>query len=197
MSYCVYLLEDCNGLGYIGSTRYLKRRLAQHNNNTYNYCKSNLLAKPFNHLVLEKFDNEDSMLVGEQFYIKLYKSLYGDKLLNKAIPLQTDKEYYYKNREKLLERGRERYNENKDIVLEYHKIYRETHIDESKAYYQRNKDRKIAYRKKYYQEHKQKEREYMREYHKIIECECGSTTTNKAQHLKTKKHQNFLNQIKN
>ena len=166
MGYCVYLLEDCNGNGYIGSTNNLKRRLKAHQYHTHNYCKSNLLAKPFNHLVLEEFEDDDNMLVGEQFYIKLYKSLYGDKLLNKYIPLQTDQEYYYENREKLLERGRERYNENKDVVLEYQKIYRETHTDESKAYYQRNKDRKIAYRKKYYKEHKQKEKEYMKEYHR-------------------------------
>ena len=30
MSFCVYLLEDCNGFGYIGSTCNLKQRLKAH-----------------------------------------------------------------------------------------------------------------------------------------------------------------------
>ena len=177
MSYCVYLLEDCNGNGYIGSTRYFKRRLAEHKNNTHNYCKSNLLAKPFNHLVLEEYEDEDNMLVGEQFYIKLYKSLYGDKLLNKAIPLRTKKEYNY---------------ENKDVILEYHKIYRETHKDKIKLIYTKYNDGHKQYRKNYYIENIDKIKEYRSQ---IIECECGSTIQlpEKARHLKSKKHQDFLN----
>lgn len=163
--YCVYLLEDSNGLGYIGSTCRLNVRLRQHrckNNN----ARSKLLAKPFTHLVLEKFEDKDSMMVAEQFYIKLYKSLYDDKLVNKVIPLRTDQEYYDENKDKLLEYSRERYYENQHKEIERGKIFRQNNKEKTKMYYQCNKDKKKAYRKKYYEEHKQKEKEYMRDYKK-------------------------------
>ena len=180
MSCCVYLLEDCNGFGYIGSTCNLKQRL-KHHRNIGNRCKSKLLAKPFTHLVLEEFDNEDNMEFAEQFYIKLYKSLYGDKLLNITIPLRTDKEYYYENREKRLEDCKERYIKNRERNLNYRKNY-----------YNENKDILLERKKNWYYENKDKIKQY---YSQIIKCECGSTTTifHKLRHLKTKKHQDFLN----
>ena len=180
MSYCVYLLEDCNGFGYIGSTYNLKRRLQQHKCRK-NSERSKLLVKPFNHLVLEEFEDEDNLEVGEQFYIKLYKSLYGDKLLNITIPLQTKKEWRENNRHKLIEYHKEHYIKNRERNLNYRKNY-----------YNENKDRVLEQKKNYYNENKDKIKEYRSQ---IIECECGSTIQlpEKSRHLKTKKHQDFLN----
>jgi len=208
--YYVYLLEDCNGLGYIGSTCRLNIRLRRHRYKS-EFSNSKLLAKPFTSLVLEKFEDKDSMMVGEQFYIKLYKSLYGDKLVNKSIPLQTDKEYLFENKDKirkqqklyaiknkdkikeyltqyckenrvkLLTGNKKYYAENKDKLLEQKKIYRDKNIEQTKAY-----------GKKYYDKNIDKIKEYRSQ---KIECECGSifTILNKSQHFKSLKHKNFLN----
>ena len=110
------------------------------------------------------------MLVGEQFYIKLYKSLYGDKLLNITIPLRTKKEYQNENRERIKQHKKEYRNENRERINQ-----------QLKEWYYENKDKIL-------------ERQSQK-----IECECGSTITtqHKLRHLKTKKHQDFLNQIKN
>ena len=206
MSYCVYILEDCNGNGYIGSTTNLKKRLISHKYHKSNNCKSKLLAQPFNHLVLEEYEDEDNMLVGEQFYIKLYKSLYGDKLLNKAIPLRTDKEYtidnqdkirekYIKNRDKIIERVKKYYVENKEEIKEYGINYYYENIDKikenTKKYYYENKDKIIEYHKKYYAENREKEAKRKKQ---KINCGCGSIFRlgDKAQHIRSKKHQNFI-----
>ena len=208
--YCVYLLEDCNGLGYIGSTCRLNVRLIQHRCKN-NSARSNLLAKSFTSLVLEKFEDKDSMMVGEQFYIKLYKSLYGDKLVNKSIPLQTDKEYLFENKDKIRKQQKLYAIKNKDKIKEYLTQYckenRVKLLTDKKKYYSENKDKlleqqkiyveknieqKKAYRKKYYAENIDKIKEYRSQ---KIECECGSifTILNKSQHFKSLKHKNFLN----
>ena len=211
MGYCVYLLEDCNGNGYIGSTNNLHRRLIQHKCNN-NSARSNLLAKPFTHLVLEEFENDDDMEVGEQFYIKLYKSLYGDKLLNITIPLQTPQEYRDNNKEKIKQHSKEWYIENKDKVLERVKKYsienterikqkrkeyyienKDIVLERHKAYKVSNRDKVLQNKKNYYYENKDNK---IKEYRsREIECECGSTfkLVKKSRHIKTNKHQNFLN----
>ena len=206
MSYCVYLLEDCNGFGYIGSTCNLKQRLIAHNYHKSNYCKSKLLAKPFNHLVLEEIEDEDNLEFAEQFYIKLYKSLYGDKLLNKGIPLRTDKEYrnenrdkirekYINNRERVIERVKKYYVENKEEIKEYSRNYYYENIDKAKEntknYYYENKDKILENNRKYYAENREKEAKRKKQ---KINCGCGSIFRlgEKAQHIRSKKHQNFI-----
>ena len=68
----------------------------------------------------------------------------------------------------------------------------------------RTKDEIIQYQKEYRENHKQNQKEYkiqnkqkIKEYkaQKYI-CQCGSITTinNKTQHIRTKKHQQFVNQ---
>jgi len=210
MSYCVYLLEDCNGFGYIGSTCNLHRRLIQHKCNN-NSARSKLLAKPFTHLVLEEFENEDDMEVAEQFYIKLYKYLYGDKLLNITIPLRTKKEYRVDNKDKLSQINKEWYNNNKERVIERVKNYaienkdeileknkkryiknRDKVLEKHKEYRVSNREKVLEQRKNWYYENKDTIKQYRS---REIECECGSTfkLVKKSRHIKTKKHQNFLN----
>ncbi len=208
--YCVYLLEDCNGLGYIGSTCRLNVRLIQHRCKN-NSARSNLLAKSFTSLVLEKFEDKDSMMVGEQFYIKLYKSLYGDKLVNKTIPIQTLKEYRNENKDKIINQQKQYYIKNRERVIQSVQTYRDKNrekiLDSKKKHYYENKDKLLErnkiYRdknrekisdskKKHYYENKDKIKDYCSQ---KIECECGSifTLTHKSRHFKSLKHKNFLN----
>tara|TARA_R110000803_G_scaffold21011_1_gene53388 strand:- start:5506 stop:6012 length:507 start_codon:yes stop_codon:yes gene_type:complete len=161
---CVYLLEDCEGNGYIGITIDLNRRLWQHKRNS-NDTNSKLLIKPFNHVILEEIDDEDDLAFAEQFYIKLYRVLYGNKLLNMMTPLQTNKEY------RLI---------NKDGLADYQKEYRLI-----------NKDELADYQKEYIRINKDKIAEYQKE---KITCECGAIITKsvKARHERSAKHKNFL-----
>jgi len=169
MSFCVYLLEDCNGFGYIGSTCHLRDRLIQHNSKR-NDCQSKYLTKPFECCVLEQIEDKDNLEFAERFYIKLYKDLYGDKLVNTIIPLRTKKEYNNDNREKI-------------------KIYK-------REYEIKNREKTLEMRKRSYNKNKEK----ILEKNKIlnstkINCECGGIygLNSKSNHLKTDLHINFTN----
>lgn len=160
---CVYLLEDCNGFGYIGSTINLKRRLCCHKCKN-NGSKSKYLTQPFECLVLEEIEDEDNLEFAEQFYIKLYKDLYGEQLLNITIPLRTDKEYYIDNRDKIKDNHSKRYKNNIEKEIQRQKIYRKNNKEKIAEYYQNNKEKKKAYRKKYYMENREKELASMKKY---------------------------------
>lgn len=73
---------------------------------------------------------------------------------------------------------------------EYYEQNKEKIIDRMKEYQENNKENIKQYKKEYYENHKDK-------INKKIECECGCKYThqNKARHIKTKKHQKYLNNI--
>jgi predicted GIY-YIG superfamily endonuclease len=191
---CVYLLHDVDNKGYIGSTINLNRRLRHHKgkNNTSN---SRFLAKDFDYLILEEFDDNENMMVGEKFYIRLYRSLYGDNLLNKKIPLQTYQEYYDENKDKLAENRKNYYDKNRDKMAEIMKNYRDNNKDKfaerHKNYYEQNKDKIAENNKNYRDNNKERIKNYSA---KKITCACGSTFKigQKSRHSKSQKHQTFL-----
>ena len=196
---CIYLLEDSDGFGYIGSTCNLKQRLRNHNRK-YNDCKSKCLKKPFTHLVLEEIDDIDNLEFAEQFYIKLYKSLYNDKLLNKIIPLRTEKEYYTENREKLLQQTKQYRSENREKLSQQTKQHysknKDKILQQTKQYYSKNKERILQRNKEYNIKNKDKILQQKKEYNKQkTECACGSLITigSKSKHLTSNKHINFTN----
>ena len=78
------------------------------------------------------------------------------------------KEYYEENKDKIIQRSLENYNKNKETILKRMKEYQEEHKDEIKA--------------------KANEK---------VECECGGryTKRNKSSHMKSKKHQNYVNKV--
>jgi len=94
-------------------------------------------------------------------------------------------------------------------IEEYHKQYNEKHKDHIKEYYQQhyaeNRDHYKEYKKQYYAENKDHCKEYHKQYReekrdKINEkhdCLCGGkyTNANKAHHLKTIKHQLYLDTL--
>jgi hypothetical protein len=165
MGYYVYLLYDDKGNGYIGKTNDIIQRIRGHRCKKTNKSRSRYFDN-FECLVIEEFDDEDSMVVGEDFYIRLYMDLYGDKLLNYQIPLQTQKERAKK--------------------------YKEQHNKNHKKYAENNKSKVLESSKIYYKNNKDKVKEHQRE---IIDCNCGThyTRSNKSQHIKSQKHINFLN----
>jgi hypothetical protein len=192
---CIYLLEDCNGFGYIGKTKNLKARLNQHRYKNNNNKSRSRYLNNFECLVLEEFDYEDDLDSAEQFYYDLYKDLYGDKIVNGCRPLQTKNQYYETHKEHLLEHKKEWREKNKEQILEQHKKYYENNkeqiLEQLKNYYENNKKRIAERRKHYYENYKEKVSEQKKQ---KITCECGSVITRqmRSRHAKSIKHQNYL-----
>ena len=101
---------------------------------------------------------------------------------NKEKINKANQEYYFKNREKTIARQLENYHNNKEVKKELNKErnkkYRIEHLDKV-----REQDRLS----------KQKNKEI---YTRHWTCDCGLTIQfcNKSKHLKSKKHQQFINQ---
>ena len=177
MSYKIYSIKSKSNpdLQYIGSTKQsLKERLRKHK---YNY-KSYLNGK-------YNFVTSFNILKYGDYYIELYCEtgtddrsdahwfeglvIRAESCINKFVPGRTAKEY------------RE---QNKDKIKEYKKEYRE----QNKEYFK-------EYRKEYREQNKEYFKEYRKEYLKQkYTCECGGSynMSNRAKHIKTNKHQNFI-----
>jgi hypothetical protein len=117
------------------------------------------------------------------------------KVINKNIAGRTYNEYRDENKDKLNELCRIWGENNKDYIKDYNNQYyqnnKEQLIDKSKTYREENKEKVLKNKQKYYEENKEKIKE--RE-SKKFNCECGGcyTRNNKLIHLKTKKHQKYL-----
>ena len=86
--------------------------------------------------------------------------------------------------------------------MDYHKKYREENrekiLKQKKKYREENKQIIKEKSKVYYEENKEKNKEVLREKRvKKITCDCGviHSLGSKSRHLKTKGHQNFLNNV--
>ena len=93
--------------------------------------------------------------------------------------LEYKKEYYENNKDKISDKRREYYEKNKEKLKESKKEYNE-----------KNKDKIKEYQKEYRDNNKDK-------INKKMTCECGGKYTHehKSHHMKTKKHQKYLNNI--
>jgi len=103
---------------------------------------------------------------------------------NKEIIAQKAKEYVKNNREKVLKKKAE-YNEN-------HKEYKNNYMRER---YKEKRDELLEKAKQYIENNREKVLEKKREYGKQkFNCECGSCIRidNKKDHLKTKKHIDYI-----
>jgi hypothetical protein len=108
---------------------------------------------------------------------------------------------------------KERYEDNKLKIAEYNKAYREANKDKiaknQKAYYDENKADFLAKVKVYRQDNKEKISRMKKDYYKANKkailakqsqkntCICGGLYTHhhKERHMKTQKHQSYLNSI--
>ena len=107
--------------------------------------------------------------------------------VNKYIAGRTNKQYYQDNKDKIIDKVKEWREDNKEEIKEYKKQYYQDNKDKIKQYKEDNKE-KI---KQNYEDNKEKIEEKNKQ---KVNCECGSThrIDNKAKHIKTKKHQNFI-----
>ena len=137
----IYLLYNDAGYGYIGQTsRSMSIRISHHKHKS-NTCKSKILGE-FEWLVLEEVPNED-LQDFERYYYDIYNEMFPDMLVNKCVPLRTEKEHNEANKEKRLARQRV-YNEaNKEKLSTKMRIYREV-----------NKEKIAEYRRDYHNKRK-------------------------------------------
>ena len=141
--------------------------------------------------------------------------------LNKAKPIETQeektvrkKQWAEDNAERVKENNRKYYLEHKEEHNAYGKQYRKDHREEikewKKKHYEENKDEILAKQKEDYENNKEIKLERNRLYREnnkeknkaqacqVINCECGNkyTQQNKNRHLKSQRHQTYLNPTK-
>jgi hypothetical protein len=116
--------------------------------------------------------------------------------VNKRIEGRTRAEWIEDNKEEIKEKLKDYYQNNKEQHNQYSKEYRQNNKKYFKEYnkqYRKDNREKIAERKKqYYQDNREQIKEQA---NKKFDCECGGKYThgNKPRHLRSKKHQKYLN----
>jgi hypothetical protein len=175
---------------YIGSTTNFKQRKSGHKRNCnneksrdYNYDVYKCIRENGDwgnwDMVLVEYYSCETKLELEKREREIIEKL--KPTLNKIIPTRTRKEYREENKEKIARTDKEYREENKEKISKRTKIYR-----------QENKEKLKIMKKEYYEEHKEEIKEKRKE---KITCDCGSILgiNDKAKHLKTIKHKNYIN----
>jgi hypothetical protein len=160
-------------------------------------------------------DKREAELIEHTFIQELKATLnvnnpYG---MYKENPQQYKEDWYEENKDEILEKAKEHYEENKEQKLEYQKQYAEEHKEEitekQKEYREKNKEKLSEQKKEYRETHKEESVKAQKEWREankeklknqkgeIITCECGNQYTfgNKHRHLQSKVHINYQNQL--
>ena len=189
----------CNETGniYIGSTceSYLSKRLSKHLNNYKQYIKGK-----------EKYRTSFKILENNNYYIELVENipcnninevrkLEGEYIrksncVNINIAGRSKKEYKQDNIDKIKEQKKIYALNNAEKIKEQQKIYALNNTDKIKQQKKNYRENNIEKIKKY--------QNTIKEYrNNKNDCECGGKYTykNKSIHLKSKKHQKYLNNI--
>ena len=186
------ICSDLTDKIYIGSTtQTLSHRLRNHTSDYRQYINTNnryvtsfeiiKLGDYYITLIEEhNYNNKQQLFKREGEVMKL-----NTNVVNKVIAGRTDAEYYNDNHETILEKKKQYRQDNKELISEYKKQHYSDH------------KQVIAERDKQY---KLNNKEVIAEYRKqTFTCECCLTITKhgKAQHIKTPKHINLIQQLFN
>jgi len=192
------LVCDATPIVYYGSTiQLLSQRLKGHRH--HNTCSSKELFKMGNvsiHLIEEyPCYSKKELESRERIYIEFMLKNFNHKIIcNKLIPTRTDEEWYFDNKDKI----KENYKYNKEKCKEFYQENRDKLNNKCKQYYFENIEFKQKYNKTYYEKNKEKLKERnsknVEERKKKIKCECGSVISkaHKSNHLKSKKHLEYI-----
>lgn len=187
---------------YLGSTCLeLYKRLYSHRanykayqkDNNKNYITSFKILQYEDHYIelLEEFPCNNKMELEKREGELIRQHL--DNLVNKNINRRTFKEYKEDNKNKIKEQNKKYRQDNKDKINKKIKQWIETNKEKLKQYREDNKD-KI---KQYQKDNKNKIKINREKRNILIICECGSKIKKEENknHLKTKKHINYINNI--
>ena len=178
-----------SGLEYIGSTtQLLSKRKAEHTRGYKRWCE-NPISFTSSYVLFEEEGNVEIYLI-EDYPCKNRNELHAregywiqkhQNCVNINIPNGLSIEEYNKEYREV----------NKKEIREYKKEYYENNKEQLKEYYEQNKEKT----KEYYENNKEK----IKEYGKVkCSCSCGSNCYQGdiSNHIKTKKHQHFLDSSK-
>jgi hypothetical protein len=127
-------------------------------------------------------------------YNKEYNKEYRET--NEEYLKEQKKQYIQANKEKIKEKQKQYYEANKEANIEKIREYREANKEKKKEYNKQygevNKEKISEQKKQYHQANKEKINEQKKQ---TFTCECGRTITlgDKARHLKSNVHTNFIN----
>jgi hypothetical protein len=176
-------ITDC----YVGSTEDFTERCRNHkkNCNNPNDAKYNYKVYKFiranegmDNFIIEPIyecDVEDRYIEEQRWFELLHATL------NTKSPKRSKKEWRSDNDEYL-----------KEYFKKYNENNKETISENSKIYYENNKEIILKKVKKYNENNKETISEYKNQKHN---CDCGGkyTNTHKSRHIKSIKHQNYIN----
>jgi len=210
--YIIYKIcsDECDKF-YIGSTRNMVQRKKLHksscnnpNSKEYNLKKNQTIRDnggwdEWRMVPLELMENTtkfDAECREEVVRCELQAKLNSRRASCGGITREEyNKQYYEENIDHIKEHNKQYYEENIDHIKENEKKYyqenKEQLKEKQKIYYQENIDHIKEQKKKYREENREQINAKQRE---KIDCQCGGkyTHNHKTQHLKTKKHQNYL-----
>ena len=124
---------------------------------------------------------------------------------------ETKRLHYENNKEYYKQKNQENYYNKIDEIKETQKNYYQNHKDEyyerNQTYREENPEKVKQYQKEYVENNQKQIQSYQENYREInkdklkewkntkVECECGGryTLSHKAEHFKSQRHQNFLN----
>jgi hypothetical protein len=117
---------------------------------------------------------------------------------HKAEMKEYKKKHYEINKDKIQVKNKEYYNNNKDLVNTVNKIYRDNHKAELSEYFKQYRENHKAKKSEYFKQYCENHKELIKERClKLITCECGRQITHqcKFRHLKSKIHQQLMNEL--
>jgi len=153
--------------------------------------KSKIYRQTNKQSILEK--NKQYRQTNKQKILEKAKQMYEN---NKQSTIEQRKQYRDNNKVKINEQKRRYHEENKEQInkkkKEYYNNNKEQFKEKAKQYYENNKQQLLEQQKQFYENNKE---QLLEKYKQKYTCECGSTLrkTDKSQHIKTKKHQTFIN----
>ena len=173
-----------------------------------------MLELGIEHFYIEEFEkcpcnDIEELRKRERHYIKEMQPV-----LNKQMPTRTVEEWRADNKEYIQEYEKKRGQENKEQLREYRQKYnqenKERIKEQRKKYRENNKEEILKKKREYHHNNKEKINEEKKQYHQdnrdrflekakrnkeIIHCGCGTSyqRCQRSRHLKSKFHQNYLN----
>jgi len=210
---CVYEIsfENCDDF-YIGSCKDLEVRKRHHKSDCFNENSKQYNKKLYQFIreknyewkevVFEIVEQHDDILDSlelrkrEQHFIDELKATLNHKkaYMSEEQYKEYQKKHYQENKEEKKEYKKKYRKENPEQIKEYNKKYREENPDYYKEYhkkhYEENKEDYKERGKKYREANKEK-------LHKKYDCCCKGKYTHqhKKRHLKSKKHQDYLDNL--
>jgi predicted GIY-YIG superfamily endonuclease len=135
--YCIYLLRNVSGLGYVGSTKSLKARLRGHrydakHDRSYSCSSKQLFIEEVKAEVLEEVETKEEARIRERHYIESLPNLVNVRksFQTEEEEIEQTRQYREANREHILHRQREYDEVNREKILRRQREYREANREE-------------------------------------------------------------------